>query len=305
MADAPEWVASINDEALKGTLSQFESQDKFFETIGYKPEVKEVDWRGQIKDEEAKKFAENSADVNHLIGRALDMRKQLSTAVVKPGKDADEKQIAAYRKAMDIPNDPNEYEFPQVKGQELTDEIKNSRASWAKRFHEANVPKSTAKALIDSLNQDVLAAEEAQTKADKAFAEAEEAKLKQEWKGDYDKNKTLANRAFKDISERAGIKLDDLTQIETKDGRFLMDRSEIVRLFAIIGREMSEGSLGPTLTDSEKETIDDQIKDMRKKQDEASRSGNSKEANRLYQQEQALIARRDGDRPIVGVGRAA
>ena len=81
-----------------------------------------------------------------------------------------------------------------------------------------------------------------------------------------------------------------------------MDRSEIVRLFAAIGREMAEGTLGPTLTDSEKETIDSQINDLRKKQNEAT---SSKEKNKLYLQEQELIARRDGDHPIVGVGRAA
>lgn len=302
------WTESIQDEGLKGALSKFESHDKLFEAIGYKPPVPEkVDWRAEIKDDDAKKFAESSTDVNHLVKRALDMRSKLSNAIVRPSKNATPEEVASYRKALGIPEKPDDYEFPELSKEQLTDEVKASRAEWAKRFHELGIPKEAAKTLTNLVNADAEKFMQSQVEADKVFAKKQEEALRQEWKGeDYDKNKTLANRAFTEIANRAGLKLDDLTKIETKDGRFLMDRAEMVKLFAVLGREMAEGNLGPALSEAEADTLDDQIRDIRKQQSEAQSSGDSKRANLLYQREQALIAKRQGNKPIVGAqGRAA
>lgn len=305
---ASAWASGIKDESLRGTLSKFESQDKLFEAIGYKPpEPKLVDWREQIKDDDAKKFAESSTDVNHLVRRAVEMRSKLSNAIIRPGKNAAPEEVAAYRKAMGIPEKAEEYEFPELPAEKLTPEIKESRAAWGKRFHDLGVSKETAKALISMVGEDHTKFVEAQVQADKAFAQQSEAALRSEWKGDeYDKNKNLANRAFSELASRAGIPADVLSKIETKDGRFLMDRPEIVKLFAVVGREMAEGSLGPSLTEGEAATIDGQIADVKKQISEAQDAGNSKLANQLYQKEQSLIAKRSGSKPIVGAqGRAA
>lgn len=301
------WTETIKDDGLKGALSKFESQDKLFEAIGYKPEVKTVDWREQIKDEDAKKFAESSTDVTHLVKRALDMRSKLSNAIIRPGKNASPEEVSAYRKALGIPEKIEEYEFPELSADKLTPEVKESRAAWAKRFHDLSIPKEVAKSLLQLVGEDAVKFKEAQVNADKEFAKQSENALRAEWKGDeYDKNKNFANRAFSELASRAGIPVEVLTKLETKDGRFLMDRPELVKLFAVIGREMAEGTLGPTLTESEAETIDSQIKDLRTQQSEAQSSGNSKLANQLYQKEQALIAKRSGSKPIVGAqGRAA
>jgi len=190
---------------------------------------------------------------------------------------------------------------------ELNDQVKASRAEWSKQFHALGVPKETAKALAKFANEQAARESVAQIEADKAFAAKQEEALRNEWKGDdYDRNKTFANRAFAELANRSGLKLDDLGKIETKDGRFLMDRAEIVRMFATIGREMAEGTLGPTLTESEKETVDDQVRNVRAQIQEAQSSGDSKRANKLYQQEQALISRKEGSKPVVGArGRMA
>lgn len=302
------WAAGIKDEGLRGSLSQFESQDKLFEAIGYKPpEPKVIDWREQIKDDDAKKFAEGSTDVNHLVKRALDMRTKLSSAIVRPGKNATPEEQATYRKAMGIPDTHEGYEFPELPAEELTDAVKAERSTWAKRFHDLQIPKETAKLLLQFVGADSAKYLEDQVKADKAFADKAEAALRSEWKGEeYEKNKNMANRAFTELASRAGIAVDFLTKIETKDGRFLMDRPELVKLFAVVGREMAEGSLGPSLSETEVESIDGQINDLRKQQAEAQASGNSKLANELYKKEQAAIARRNGNQGIVGArGRAA
>jgi len=304
----PEWAVNIEDTDLKGAVSKFESQQSLLDAVGFKaPDPEKVDWRESIKDDDAKKFAESSTDINHMVKRAMDLRKQVSSAIIKPGKDASDDQVVAYQKAMGIPGKPEEYEFPAMpEGEELTDDIKISREAWAARFHALEVPTATATALIAAVNEDSVKLVAAAVEADKAFAKSQEDALHAEWKGeDYDKNKTLANRAFSDLANRTGLKLEDLTRIETKDGRFLMDRVEMVKMFATIGREMQEGALGPVLTDSERETVDDQVREIRSQIEEAQGKGDNKRANQLYQKEQKLIAK-TGNAPIVGAaGRAA
>lgn len=258
------------------------------------------DWTADLPDdlkETGKRFT-SKADAVRAIN---DFRKRESQVRV-PGKNATPEEIATYHKAIGIPEKPEDYEFPDLpEGLELTEEVKASRAEWAKRFQTLGIPKEAAKELSRIANEESVRELKAAQEADKAFAAKQEEALRSEWKGEeYERNKTLANRAFTELATRTGLKIDDLTSIETKDGRFLMDRADIVRMFAAIGREMSEGSLGPTLTESEKDTVDDQIRNVRAQVAEAQSVGDSKRANKLYQQEQALIAKREGSKAIVG-----
>ena len=149
------------------------------------------------------------------------------------------------------------------------------------------------------VNEDAEKYQATLVEADKVFAKSQETDLRSEWKDDYDKNKTLANRAFSQIATRAGLNLDSLGKIETKDGRFLMDRAEMLRIFSVIGREMAEGSLGPALSDDERDTVADEVRDVRKQITEAQAAGDSKRADKLYATEQKLLAKM-GNKPIVG-----
>lgn len=293
------WSSSVKDESLKGTLSKFESPEKLLDTIGYKP-----DWRKSLPDD-LKKTAERFTSVDDAIRSVQDLRKRESLVRV-PGKNATEEEVSAYRKAVGIPFKPEEYTFPDLpEGVEMTDDIKVSRETWGKRFHELGMSKDAATKLMTLVNEDVSASMQAEIKADEAFAKSQEDALRSEWKGeDYDKNKQFANRAFAEISNRAGISTDELSKIQTKNGRFLMDDSRMLKLFSVIGREMSEGVLGSTMTESEMDTAEDQISDIRKQIAEAQSAGDSKKANRLFQKEQALIAKIKGNKPIVGAGRA-
>jgi hypothetical protein len=300
----PEWANSIEDADLKPVVSKYKTQDEFLSAVGYKPPEPQ-DWRADLPDD-LKKTAERFTSKHDAV-RAIVAFQKRDGQVRVPGKDATTEEVAAYRKAVGIPEKPDDYEFPEVPKEQLTAELKASRAEWSKRFHELGISKEAAKALSGLVGQDAARFMQAQVDADKAFAKQQEEALRSEWKGDeYDKHKNMANRAFAEIASRAGIPLDNLTKLETKDGRFLMDRAEMVKLWAVIGREMAEGTLGPTLTESESETIEGQISDLRKHQAEAQANGNTREANKLYQREQALIAKLKGNRPIVGSqGRAA
>lgn len=302
VSESPEWVSSIQDEGLRTALSGFESSDAALKAIGVEvPEAKEVDWREQITDEDVKKFAESSTDLNHLGKRALDMRQKLSKAIFLPDKKSSKEDVAAFNKALGIPDSPEGYAFPELPEAELTDDIKASREAWAGRFHSLNVSTEAASKLMEFVREDAAKHTEAQIAADKAFAAEQEKALKSEWKGDdYEKNKALANRALSDIAGRANIKLEDLTHMETKDGHFLLDNANILRVFAALGREMSEGTLGPVLSEGESETLQGEVEKIREQIAEAQDKGNSKKANALFAKEQALLAKIHGDGPVVG-----
>ena len=298
----PTWVDSIEDADLKETLGKFENQDKLFEAIGYEvpkaPEAK--DWREGLP-EDLKKQAERFTSAEDAVRSIADLRKRESQVRV-PGKDSTDDERSAYYKAIGVPDKPEGYEFKLMEGEETSPEIEASNKVWGERLHGLSIPVESANQLVKFLQEDLAAAQQVETDADAAFVKTSEDALKAEWKGDdFEKNKAFANKAFTEIANRAGINMDELTTIETKNGRFLMDDARMLKLFSVIGREMAEGTLGSVLTEGERDTITDQLTEIRSKIKDAQDAGNSKLANRLYNQEQKLIAKMDGDKPITGV----
>ena len=262
-------------------------------------------WRALVTDADALKEAERTPDLNTAFKRIRDLTASNSKAIIIPGKDAPAERIQAYRKAMDIPDDAKGYEFtrPEHMPEETfkSPQVQNALGGFAKAMHDAGVSRAGAKAAWDFYTQAEAAAEKAQVEADKAFAATTADALRKDWPGaEYDKNSAFANRAFAVVAGKAGLSLDALRGIELKSGRYLMDDPNMLRLWAALGREMNEGSLGPAITDADRLGINDEIKAVRGKIDEAQAKGDSAEANRLYAIEQDLIKKRDGSSAIVG-----
>lgn len=270
------------------------------------PALTPAAWREGITDPEAKKLAETSTDLNHFAKRTLEMRQKLSTAVVIPGKDAKPEEVAEYRKKIGVPEKHDEYlkAFPQPEaGQELPSETLASRSKWAERFHAANLPAEVAASLIKGVIEDAAAQHEAIKAADAKYAKESEEALRREWPGEeYDRNKTFATRAAKDL---LGADYESAMTVEDKTGRFVLDNPIFAKMLAKIGREMGEDRIGAVISDSDKGALNTQITDLRRQQAEAQSKGESKRANELYQQEQQLLAKL-GNQPVVGArGRAA
>ena len=299
-AAAETWDQNFSDEN-KEALSGFESQEKLFEAIGYKvPEPQKAepaDWRAGL-DEEQKKTAERFVDPASMVRSIQESRKRESLIRV-PGKDSTEAEVAAYHKAVGVPETPEGYVFELPEGMEMTPEMETSNKEWGQRLHDLGVPVETVNILLGHLLDDANIFRESEIKADENFVAESESILKAEWKGEeYEKNKGVANRAFKEIANRAGIPLEELTMMQTSEGRFVMDHPHMMKIFAAFGREMAEGSLGPSMTESERGTMQDQLVELRARMSDASQKGDTKTANRLYQEEQGLIAKMDGNKPI-------
>lgn len=255
-----------------------------------------VSWRDSFTDPELRKHAERFTTPEELAKAHRGMRDQLAKAIVPPGKDAKPEEIAAYRKAIGVPEKPEEYKFATPAGREPTDGDKAFQGTMAKLFHGANISAEQAEKLNAGWNEYVDATMKAEAAADAKFAETATAELKAKWGADYDKNLAFANRAAAKIY---GDRLTDARGIQTKDGRFVLDHPLMVEAFATIGREMGEDRIGPAMTDSEKQTIQQQIDDLQTKRVAAQSKGDSVTAQRLADEQRALYAKLDNS-PIVG-----
>ena len=267
-----------------------------------------ADWRAGLPDE-LKPTAERFNSPADAVKAVADLRRRESTAIRIPGKDARPEEIAAYRKAMAVPETADAYLklFPApTPGEPPSEAVVARRAAWAKRFHDANVPAPVADALIRALGEDIAQDMQAIAEADRKYVADATAALEKKWGPAFPVNKTFADRGFAALAEKAGVDMDALLKLETKGGAYLMDHPDIVQIFAAVGREMDEGSLGPAASADQRTAIDSQLREVRARIEIAQANRDTKEANRLYQVEQSLIAKASGSRPIVGAhGRPA
>lgn len=298
--DTP-WHASIEDESLRTAVSGFETRDKALEAMGYSA----PDWRETIQDEKLRDHAGRFASVTDLVKGNIEQREKLSSAITIPSKDAKDEEVAAFHKALGAMNKVEDYEalFPAPpEGQELPEPEAAAQKVWASRFHQYGLPKATAEALLQAFVEDKAKGAEAMAAEDQRFHDEGMARLKQEWGGEFERNKDIGVETMKSL---LGDDLDAMKALTTKDDRLILDHWAMIKAFAKVGREMQEGTMG-AMDQTARETLDEQILDKQKQIDEAQQAGDSKRANRLYTEKQELITKRDGNRPIVGaVGRAA
>lgn len=262
------------------------------------------DWRAPIEDKELRKVADRFASPADMAKAVSDLRKRESTSIRLPGKDASDEDVAAYKAAIGVPENVDGYEFALPEGREATDDDKAFQSAAGEVFHKLNISAEQATGLNAWWNEFQAQAEAAQTEADKAFAAETEAALRKEWPGqEFDRNKVFADRA---ATELFGDTIEQVREIETKDGKFVLDHPALVKVLARVGREMDEGKLGSVISEGDRDAIDTQIADLDKKIEVAQRSGDRETANRLYQQQLALTQKIVGNQGIVGAeGRAA
>lgn len=311
--DTP-WYSGIKNEAVRGVAATFADEKAWFDALGVEPSAD--DWAGQraaIKDEKLRDHAGRFASLDDLVKGNMDLRADRdrikSTAIVPPGKDAKPEEIAAYRKAIGAGEKPEDYAplFKRPEGEMASDAEVANELTWAQAMADLAVPKATAEALIAKFRADRKAEQDAIVAEDKAFAERTEAILKDKWKGDdFARNNKASENAIVTLADKAGINVEELRHMELKDGRFFLDHPVVRMLFATVGLEMAEGNLGPAVSETERSGMQGRLETIREGIAAAQAKGDHKEADRLYSEEQKLIGRMQGNKPIVGAaGRAA
>ena len=250
-----------------------------------------TNWRDAVADPDMRKIAERFNTVGDVMKAISDFRKRESTSIRVPGADASDEDKAKFYRAIGVPETAEDYEFVMPEDREATDGDRAVQTIMADVFLSEGITAGQAKALNVAWNGIRTDAEAAILKQDTAFAEKQDAELREEWRDDYKRNMVAVSRA---AAQFLGDDFEEAKKIETKDGRFIFDHAMIVKMLAKVGREMGEGSLGPPMDTSERETIQDQIDALREKRYAAHDRQDSETAARLDVQERNLLTKLHG-----------
>lgn len=297
------WYASLDNEGLRTAAGEFESRDDFLKALGIQSGE---DWRDSITDDDLREHASRFGSIADVVRGNLDLRQQVSGALLFPSKSAskEERQTFATQlnKMLGVPEDANGYEFPALpEGEDLSDDVKTSRGNWAKLFHDIHLPKPMATAILNRFHEEVEEGQENLRVADERYAEATVAELKTEYGDEYDANREIATRAAETLF---GDDHEGVMRAKLSNDRLIMDSPFMIRMLVRIGREINEGP-SELLTSSERDTLEDQVTDVRKRAADAKDRGETRLANKLFADEQALLRKLIPNQSVVGAGRNA
>ena len=220
-------------------------------------EAAPVSWRESIEDPQLRRFASRYTGPADLAKSALDFRQKLSSIVGVPGDGAGTQERESYRKAVGIPESPGGYDVALPDGVDLDAEGQDRVERFLGAVHSAEATSKMVRAALDwyfTEAADFVAADERKTKAE---ADALMATLRKEWGADYDANLEIAKRAADSF---AGT--DILVRLERETGD-----AKLIKMFAEICRRMGEDSIGPSLGDDRRQTLEEERDSLMKTPD--------------------------------------
>lgn len=187
-----------------------------------------------IGDEKVREFAGQHTGLEEFAKRALGLRQAASQRdgfVKLLGKDATDEDRAAYRKAMGIPDKPEDYGIVAPKGQEELLGTPEEVGAFARLAHDLGLTRAQVQSLTEfDLGRKVKFADRTSAEADAAIGKVETA-LRQEWGADYDANLAHADGL---VREFGGDEL--IAQMRDLG---LNRHPVVVRFLARIGRELA------------------------------------------------------------------
>jgi hypothetical protein len=258
-------------------------------------------WRDAIEDADLRKFADRIQSPTDAAKQLFEARKKLSTAVVVPGKNATDEDIAAFRTGLGIPETADGYKV------ELADEVLGGEEgaerfkSFTEAMHKLHVTQAQLQGIMDWYVPETEAVREATAKAEEnalnKSAEETKATLRREWGTDAERNIGIAKTGAMEVGGQEFLDFSDSVIV---DGMRLGDHPIWLRAMANVGHKLIEGE--PLVGMS-----DDQVLDLRSEQStllaeqaQALDAGNSVEAERLDRRLQEIARKIGGESPIVG-----
>ncbi len=270
---------------------------------GPRPARKAVakDWREGIEDDKLRDFAGRFTTPGDLAKTALEFRQKLSNAVVLPGKDASDDEVAEFRAKLGVPKSPYDYEVELPDdlpdGLVPTDEDVARIESFFQAMHKAGATPATVQTAIDWYYEGLQVAV-ARANAEVVQArQASEATLRREWGADYDRNLEMAKRA---VAEFGGAEFAALLDGFVVDGVAVGDRPEFVSVFAAVGRSMGESGIHMGMDGAAQPAAEEQLKDLTSQIHDALDRGQADRVRSLSLKRDALAERLYGTGPVVG-----
>lgn len=264
---------------------------------GDQPAEQAPDWRTMVGDKWQKEAARFTS-LDDVFEARDNFRKMADSRIKLPGEDADEAELAKFRKAIGVPEDDDGYAVSVPEEMELTEADEAFIAALRPVARDNNIPAPFFDAAVSKvLEFSRQAATEQAAQIAKARDEAKSA-LEKEWGGEYQANVNIANNALRVVGGEDFIEYANTTKTET--GELLANSPQMVKLFAKLGRQISEdGMIERVDADTAKDLrtqMNDKIIEMHKAND----SGNKALAQKLNSEIQNLSERIVGDAPVVG-----
>lgn len=181
----------------------------------------------ELKTYAAEKGWKSPEDV---VANARGMEKLLGVPkdhLVRWPDKADAPEWGEIYKRLGVPEAPDKYDFP------VDPEFRNDEylAFMRNALHEAKIPASAAKFMVEKQNEFVRSFAEAQAKQMAEQAQAQQAELQREWGSEYPRLNTQAERA----AARIGLKQEEFKAIEAAIGVTAARKA-----FANLGSRMAE-----------------------------------------------------------------
>lgn len=155
------------------------------------------DWRGKYvgKDKARLKTLERYTDEESYLTATFNLRKEneelrgkIKTA--KPGADAKPEEIAAWRKASGIPEEPAAYveNLKIADGRIIGDNDKPTMLSFAEAMHKIDQPQAVVDSVASWYYEELERLTTEAIERDDSFLAESRIKLREDWSGDFDRN---------------------------------------------------------------------------------------------------------------------
>lgn len=217
-------------------------------------------WSDGLKDENKKAYAKNFKSHEDLLDGALNLRKEISTRIKVPGKDASEEDVAAFRKAIGADPAAENYKAALPEGYELGEVQTALLGAMQEAAAKQGVPVTAFGEFTKTYFEMEKAVQEKVEAEVDQYRRDNEAALKKEFGADYDK---LTRAAKQFVEQRLNVPeftalLEDKV---TWNGVSMQLGSHpaVVKMLAQIGQRTAEDGVIGLTTPAEKDSIRTQI----------------------------------------------
>ena len=192
-------------------------------------------WKMQLSDDlKANRNLDKFDGYTSLARSYLELEGKMGNMISVPGEEASDEERAAFYGKIGRPETADKYDLSLKDGipEYLKNSLAGSEESFRKRLHKSGVPQSAAAEIYNWIQDELKIGDEAMASFQKSQLEASEKTLREEWKGDFDKNVVTMTEGLKRFAN------DDFVNFAKQSG--LANNAEFCRVFYRIGKAISE-----------------------------------------------------------------
>jgi hypothetical protein len=224
------------------------------------------DWREALagKDEAKLKWLSRYQSIENAVDTGWQANNKIKAGQLRPvglPENPSEDDIAAYRKAWDVPETAKDYGIEPPQGLTFGDADKQSLDAFLAKAHASNIPKAHVQSMASAFFEQKAIEEQQLYEAAVELTTNHRAEIKAEWGRDYDRNARLGNADMVQVLGEEKAK--GLASLTLSNGTKLGDHPDFVRY--IVGSAMRSAEEGLLITPDAAtggKSVDDQIKEI-------------------------------------------